>query len=86
MDRCNGNNLLDEQCYLPLDRCNGKRSHDVQSYLHLVKELFFLMYQLFVIFYYSGVYFVNIFKPLRLILVKNEVQYLNEKFGTHEMF
>ena len=44
------------------------------------------MYQLFVIFYYSGVYFVKIFKPVRLILVKNEVQYLNEKFGTHEMF
>ena len=43
---------------------------------------FFLMYQLFVIFYYSGVYFVKIFKPLRLILI----QYLNEKFGTHEMF
>ena len=40
------------------------------------------MYQLFVIFYYSGVYFVKIFKPLTLILV----QYLNEKFDSHEMF
>ena len=34
MDRCNGNNLLDEQCYLPLDRCNGK-TQDEQSYIHL---------------------------------------------------
>jgi hypothetical protein len=42
-----------------LNRCNGKRSHDVQSYLHLVSELFFWMYQLFVIFYYSSVYFVK---------------------------
>jgi hypothetical protein len=34
MDRWNGNNLLDEQCYLPLDRYNGK-TQDKQSYLHL---------------------------------------------------
>ena len=44
------------------------------------------MYQLFVIYYYSDVCFVNMFKPLRLIIVKNEVQYLNEKLGTHQIF
>ena len=30
--------------------------------------------------------FAKNISPLRLILVKNEVQYLNEKFDTHEMF
>jgi hypothetical protein len=44
------------------------------------------MYQLFVIYYYSDVCFVNMFKPLRIIIVKNEVQYLNEKLGTHQIF
>ena len=44
------------------------------------------MYQLLVIYYYSDVCFASMFKPLRLSIVKNEVQYLNEKLGTHQIF